>query len=481
MNGIGIVTTRASVGAWLWAGAVATGLALLGLGVATYGNVPVALLPGFIPTASIAAFIVEGLVGYLLIVHFVIFRQLAIGLAASAFGLQACSALAWLMSVSDTSGSHVYLALSSQVAMWLSIFGYMGFSALILAAVVVHRVRGERLVAQEYVPVAVLVCFCAPVIAVAVANWLAVRNMEWLPELVQNGDYAALAASPLGILLWSLNAAALIAVTRPRNMFFLWLAVSMFAEFIGMNLWLSAAARHTLEWYAGQGAHLISAVILLAALQWEVHQMYPLLARANEALYRTSVQDGLTGLYNRSYFNRRLQTELTRAQRQQMPVSLVMIDIDHFKRLNDRYGHPFGDCCLTEVARRLAQQVHRPGDFTARFGGEEFAMVLVGASAKGVKDIAELARRQVETLRIMPPTGQDELVSITVSMGVATLEPGHPIDAAGLLAAADGALYGAKAMGRNRVCVAEPLAAQTVVAGSRADVVALRDGTVGRS
>ena len=455
MNGIGVVTTQASVGAWMWAGAVAAGLALLGVAVATYGDVPITIMPSFIPTSSVAAIIVDGLVGYLLIVHFFIFRQPAIGLVASAYGLQACSALVWLMSFPGAFTSDALLGFSGQAAMWIAVFTYVGFPALILAAVVAHRVGGKRLIPKEYIPFAVLVSFCAPFIAVAIANWFAVRHMELLPWLIQNGDYAALATSPLGAVLWGINIVALVAVARPGNVFFLWLAVSVFAEFLGMSLWLSAAARHTFEWYAGQAAHLVSAMILLAALQWEVHQLYPLLARANEALYRASVEDGLTGVYNRRYFNNQLQAELARARRQRLPVSLVMVDIDHFKRLNDSYGHPFGDRCLVKVARRLGEHIHRPGDFMARFGGEEFALVLVGASARGVRDIAELARRKIEILRIMPSTYQGEMVALTVSMGVATLEPDHAMDAAGLLAAADGALYGAKAMGRNRVCVAE--------------------------
>jgi diguanylate cyclase (GGDEF)-like protein len=362
--------------------------------------------------------------------------------------------------------------------MWIAVFTYIGFPALILAAVIAHWVRGARLIPKEYIPFAVLVCFCAPFIAVAIANWFVVRHMELLPLLIQNGDYAALATSPLGAVIWGINIVALITVTRPGNVFFLWLAVSVFAEFLGMSLWLSAAARHTFEWYAGQAAHLVSAVILLAALQWEVHQLYPLLARANEALYRASVEDGLTGVYNRAYFNNNLPAELARARRQRLSVSLVMVDIDHFKRLNDSYGHPFGDRCLMKIAKRLNEQIHRPGDFTARYGGEEFAMVLVGASAKGVRDIAELTRRRIELLRIMPPTCQGAMVTLTVSMGIATVEPGHAMDAAGLLAAADGALYGAKAMGRNRVCVAEPRADRVAAPPlNGTEIVALREAT----
>lgn len=463
-NGIGIVMTQASVGAWMWAGSIAAALALLSVAVATYGNAPIAIMPSFVPTSSVAAIIVDGLVAYLLIVHFFIFRQPAIGLVASAYGLQACSALVWLMSSSSLFAGNPGAGYASQTTLWIAVFTYVAFPTLILIAVILHWVRGERLIPRKYIPFAVLVSFCMPFIAVAVANWFAVRHMELLPALIQHGDYAGLATSELGILMWTINILALIAVARPGNVFFLWLAVSVFAELLGMSLWLSAGAHETFEWYAGQGAHLVAAVILLAALQWEVHQLYPLLAQANEALYRASVEDGLTGLFNRAYFNNQLQAELARARRQRLPVSLIMVDIDHFKQLNDRYGHPFGDRCLIKIARRLNEQINRPGDFTARFGGEEFAMVLVGASAKGVWDVAELTRRRIEILRIASPGSHGETVTITVSMGIATLEPDQATNAAGLLAAADRALYSAKAMGRNRVCVAQLPAPGAVVA-----------------
>jgi diguanylate cyclase (GGDEF)-like protein len=474
-DSIGIVTTQASVGAWMWAGSVAAGLALLTVAVATYGDVPVAIMPSFIPAASVAAIIVDGLVAYLLIVHFFIFRQPAIGLVASAFGLQACSALLWLVSFPGAFSSDVLIGLTSPATIWIAVFGYIAFPALILAAVAVHWRCGDRLISREFIPFAVLVSFCAPFIAVAIANWFAVRHMDLLPALIQHGDYGALAASPLGILLWSINIIALLAVARPSNVFFVWLAVSVFAEFLGMSLWLSASSRLTFEWYAGHAAHLISAVILLAALQWEVHQLYPLLARVNEALYRASVEDGLTGVFNRAYFNNQLQAELARARRQRQPVSLIMVDIDHFKDINDRYGHPFGDRCLIKVARRLKEQIRRTGDFAARFGGEEFAMVLIGASAKGVRDVAELARRRIEIMRIVSPTSPMDTFSLTVSMGVATVEPGQPMDAASLIAAADRALYGAKETGRNRVCVAgTALPVQIIAAHDGAKMVEVR-------
>lgn len=456
-NSVGIVTTRASVGVWMWAGSVAAALALLGVAVATYGDVPIAVIPNIVQTSSVAAIIVDALVAYLLIVHFFIFRQPAIGLAASAFGVQGCAALLWLVSTAPGAfAGDVLASLTTPTALWIAVFTYVAFPTLILASVIAHWLRGDHPISKEFIPFAVLVSFSAPIIAVAVANWFAVRHMELLPDLIQSGSYAALATSPVGAVLWAVNIVALLAVARPTNVFFVWLAVAMFAEFLGMSLWLSASSRLTFEWYAGHAAHLVSAVILLAALQWEVHQLYPLLARVNEALYRASVEDGLTGVFNRAYFNNQLQSELARARRQRLPLSLIMVDIDHFKEINDRYGHPFGDRCLVKIARRLKEQIHRPGDFTARYGGEEFVMVLIGASAKGVRDVAELTRRRIEVQRFVSPINHGETIGLTVSMGVATVEAGQVSDAVRLTAAADRALYRAKETGRNRVCIADP-------------------------
>lgn len=178
---------------------------------------------------------------------------------------------------------------------------------------------------------------------------------------------------------------------------------------------------------------------------------------AQDALENLAACDGLTGLANRRSFDQALEAESHRSARSGLPLSLLMIDIDAFKLLNDTYGHGGGDACLKSVASTVADSVRRAGDMAARYGGEEFAVILPNTDADGTAVIAERIRRAVEALQIehrASPIGK----TVTISVGGATMA-GPDSDARGLLAAADAALYSAKRAGRNRAVVTPPPAA----------------------
>jgi len=173
------------------------------------------------------------------------------------------------------------------------------------------------------------------------------------------------------------------------------------------------------------------------------------LGQANAELSALASTDALTGLANRRMFDATLRKEWFRALRDGSPLSLLMIDIDHFKPLNDRYGHQAGDAYLAAVAGVIERNVRRAGDMAARYGGEEFAIVLPGTAAAGALEMAEAIRRAVVAARF------DGIVKdgppITVSIGVAATVPIAGAGAATLVHSADAALYQAKRNGRNRV------------------------------
>jgi diguanylate cyclase (GGDEF)-like protein len=173
--------------------------------------------------------------------------------------------------------------------------------------------------------------------------------------------------------------------------------------------------------------------------------------RLYEQAERLATTDGLTGLLNRRTFNAQLQRRLREAQRYNRPLSLLLLDIDHFKKVNDTHGHPAGDAVLRGVAQ-LAQKQARETDMVARYGGEEIALILPETDGRGAHAIGERIRKGVAAAA--HPTQQGNL-RVTVSIGVATW-PGSPPEAEGLLQAADKALYRAKEGGRNRVCAANP-------------------------
>ena len=161
--------------------------------------------------------------------------------------------------------------------------------------------------------------------------------------------------------------------------------------------------------------------------------------------------DSLTGLANRRIFNDTLAKEWRRSIRSGIALSLLMIDIDHFKHYNDSFGHPGGDKCLAEVARVLAESVQRAGDFVARYGGEEFAAILPVTDEAGAQCIAESVRARVEQLAIPHPLSSVASY-VTVSIGRATMVPFVNEQPEKIVSLADIGLYQAKSLGRNRVC-----------------------------
>lgn len=174
---------------------------------------------------------------------------------------------------------------------------------------------------------------------------------------------------------------------------------------------------------------------------------------AHREMEALSNRDGLTGLFNRRYFDHALEVEWRRMQRCNQPISLIMADIDHFKNYNDTYGHQAGDCCLRALAEAVGDSFARAGDIPARYGGEEFAIVLPNTDLSGAAMTAERVREHVEALEMEHLTSRVSQ-AVTMSLGVATMVPNSSLTPHALVAAADEALYASKENGRNRVTFA---------------------------
>jgi diguanylate cyclase (GGDEF)-like protein len=164
-------------------------------------------------------------------------------------------------------------------------------------------------------------------------------------------------------------------------------------------------------------------------------------------LYEASVTDALTGANNREHFDSQLRMELSYARRHNTDLVLLMFDVDHFKRVNDTFGHPVGDEVLIEIARAVRRLV-RNEDVFARYGGEEFALILRGIDVTGGRAAGERLRAQVEKLRIASERGP---VAVTISLGCASLATMSEPTTEALIQTADRRLYAAKNAGRNRV------------------------------
>lgn len=172
-----------------------------------------------------------------------------------------------------------------------------------------------------------------------------------------------------------------------------------------------------------------------------------------EQAQTNALTDGLTGIANRRHFDDTLQAEIARLRRTKSPLSLIMLDIDFFKKFNDRYGHVAGDYCLKCVARAIKQSVGRGPDFVARYGGEEFAVVMPDTKNRGAQIVAERIRKAIEMLSISHDRAGNTS-QVTVSLGVATVYPGRTEFDEQIVELADMALYRAKMGGRNRFEVA---------------------------
>ncbi len=190
------------------------------------------------------------------------------------------------------------------------------------------------------------------------------------------------------------------------------------------------------------------------SLERQVEERTRALQSANEELRLVSQLDGLTGIANRRSFDATLQREWKRGLRDQSPVALIMLDADQFKSYNDTYGHLAGDECLKFIAAEMKSAAKRASDLAARFGGEEFVLLLPESDLQGAAQIAEQIRSAIEAAN-MPHAGSSVASCVTVSLGVAAVLPTLSLEADILVAAADRAMYRAKQAGRNRVCLQE--------------------------
>ncbi len=196
------------------------------------------------------------------------------------------------------------------------------------------------------------------------------------------------------------------------------------------------------------GFRLFRQILIRDGMEVELRQMHLQLEQSVTELDRLARTDGLTGLSNRRCLGERLETELARASRQKASLALIMIDIDHFKRYNDTYGHIAGDACLKLVSAAIAEATRRPGDLAARYGGEEFSVLLPNTDIDGGMAVAR--RICAAVVALQEPHRASDYGIVTISAGVTACVPDAAVTMSSLFAEADQALYAAKTSGRNQ-------------------------------
>jgi diguanylate cyclase (GGDEF)-like protein len=340
---------------------------------------------------------------------------------------------AWLLVVGSSGLYHEHLPLASAIGAL--------FLLIALARLVLRR-RFQALVRRRY-RLANRVFLTLLLSNGAIWGLLAGISLHWpvlMPahELIRLVTFATCAGGTIGLAL-----VPVIRIGMPALMMGP-LIIAMLVRLTADSIFLALMTLVFLA-YIGKASRTIKGDY------WSAIAASRLLAERALELERLSITDALTQVHNRLYFDRRIAEEWARAQRDGETLTVLMIDLDRFKEINDAHGHPVGDRCLREVAAAVRGLLYRPGDVLARYGGEEFAVLLTRTSSEAGAIVAERLRLCVQAVVVESPRCA---LDLSCSIGCATAEPAVGHDWPSLIAAADAAMYAAKARGRNRVVVA---------------------------
>ncbi|MGN6086127.1 sensor domain-containing diguanylate cyclase [Trinickia sp.] len=415
-----------------------------------YLTVPLAVVPAFVPIYATSVVLTEGLTAFLLWTQYQASGRFYFAALASSSAFVSVAAAFHLALYPGVFFAAHSLGTGRQTAIWIWLLWRGGFAVLVTLALAARgRPRTDPAKRRSYG----LLMIGSSIVGSGALCRYAARARDLLPDLVvSGGSYRHLALSPVMLSVTATCFAALgthLFVTRLRTLMDLWLAVALFAGLADIALMLGAGARYSLGWYAARIASMVSASALLGMLMYETSRTYSKLAEAHRSLKEFSVRDGLTGVFNRAYFDERYPREWAQAGTSALPLALLLVDVDHFKAYNDAFGHLAGDECLRRIAHTLDKALMHPEDFVARYGGEEFVIVLPACDALTAMATAERLRRSVAEMELAGPG--PSVRHVTVSIGQASSASRAELDPSALLASADTALYRAKTSGRNRV------------------------------
>jgi diguanylate cyclase (GGDEF)-like protein len=438
-----------------------------------FATVQLAAVPAFIPAYESALVICDLITAVLLFSQFNFQRSRALFVLACGYLFTAFIAFAHALTFPGVFAPAGLLGGGTQSTAWMYMLWHGGFPLFVIAYALLKAGAGHAAAAdapgarpRRRTGAAILAGAAAVLALVCGLTLAATANHEFLPVLILNNRFTPVMTLVVsGFWALSLLALGVLWRRRPHTVLDLWLMVVMCAWFF--DIAMSAvfnAGRFDLGWYAGRLYGLLAASFVLIVLLVENGMHYARLVHlstklhaANRSLEQLSLQDALTELANRRFFDRYLGDQIAVARRQKRTLALVLCDIDAFKAYNDHYGHQAGDECLKRVAAAIGACCRRPADMAARYGGEEFAMILPDTELAGAAAIAEAARDAVAQLRI-PHARSPVAPFVSISGGISVLLRKIENTAQQLISAADATLYQAKNEGRNRMVAvqAEP-------------------------
>ncbi|WP_084663438.1 GGDEF domain-containing protein [Pandoraea faecigallinarum] len=469
----GFLMERASRGQRAFAGCLAIAILASLLLAAPQATARLPAIAPFLPMCGLTVFTTATIASYLLCAQFQVSRLPVFGLLAGAYAFTALTVAMQLLTFPGLFAPTGLFGAHPGTSGWIWVFWHAGFPALVLIAMTARRLFAPQSVAHLPSPGRGLWLFVGVPLAAGVLLCLIALTVPLPPALAPATAPGDFSTSGAGIVLLVLNLVALgvvLGMGRARTVLDLWVALAVLACVTDTVLSLMSTIRFSLGWYLARFFSMSAPGLLVCVLVWEVTRLYRELTRAHLRLIEYSNRDALTGIYNRRYFNDRFPGDFEQARRTGRALSLLMIDVDHFKRYNDEYGHPAGDECLEHVALALMRATHRPTDLVARYGGEEFVIVLPDTNEKGAQFVAT---RVTDSVRALAKPGPGPHGLVTVSVGCATHVPqqGDVRDTPDrLIAWADEALYAAKRLGRDRVHVA-----RSAVSAMRSDEQAQSD------
>ena len=419
---------------------VAGSLLVLAAAATPFANRPLMPMAGYMPAFGAAIIVVNLLLAVLLFSRGTIECRDDVTALGTAYLFVAVIFVPLLASYPDGFLEHPLIGTpGTTICLWN--YWHAGFGlALVRYAYIAGRPQRRLISVRREV--------AAVVAVVAGLTLSATMLMRYLPLAGSATDtlYGRIAsATPLVILaLFAWAGTRIVRLRRPEQP---WLMVGLMAACFDVWLTFMGNGRFTLGWYIATCGSLFTSLAMMVSLLHQINKLYHHAAASNKVLEGLARCDGLTGLINRRGLDEAIAAEWRKSWREEQSLSLLMIDVDHFKRFNDRYGHQAGDECLRQVASALLAASRRPGDSVARYGGEEFVLLLPTTDAEGAVAVAARVRLAVQALAI--PHADSPHGTVSISIGMACDIPSGERAASDLIAAADLGLYQAKAAGRN--------------------------------
>lgn len=418
-------------------------------------------LAWFIPMLMTVCLVAELLTGLLLLARFRVTGFLPFLPIGAAYLFTGTLILAYVFSFPGvlTSSSSWH-----QPAIWFWTIWHLTFALTVFAYTFVDPTLCMQISAQSHASRLLRRGLHAAFWSAVACIIVVVVERNHLPILIGGNSFAPLFTSgiaPVVALVCFAVAGRLYYTTRAKQAFELWIMVALIVSGLDATINATAAGRFTLGWYLAKVETLTTASVVLVMLLNEVNALYGRISNSANV-------DELTGLANRRAFQFNCQIALNHAQRRRSGASILMIDVDHFKKYNDHYGHAQGDECLKMISEALRRCVARATDCVARLGGEEFVALLPETALAAAVLVAERLRTDIQALGI-PHEGVSSSSTVSVSIGITSTDDFASVGVAELLKAADASLYQAKRAGRNR-CISVPFIGSTVSSGPKIGV-----------